>query len=107
MVRRLFTRVGGGQRSLRSDRMQDIWERIEAEFQRQAPGQLWCLRPGATEDQIVALESQVGQRLPEDIRQSFAIHNGVEGFTVPQGPPPSGFDALLDLEQVGGAVAMG
>jgi cell wall assembly regulator SMI1 len=87
--------------------LRDIWDRIEAQFRNHAPGQLWCLKPGATEEQIVALESEIGRKLPEDIRKSFAIHNGVDGFTVPTGPPPNGFDALLDLHLVGGSVAMG
>ena len=80
--------------------MQDIWRRIEAQFQLHAPEELRRLSPGATEGRIADVESLVGRRLPEDIRQSYAIHDGAAGYIVPSGPELGEFDFLLDLETV-------
>jgi cell wall assembly regulator SMI1 len=87
--------------------LRDIWERIEASFQSQAPGELWRLTSGATEDQIVDLESQIGQRLPDDIRQSYAVHNGVNGYVVPAGQILSEFNFLLNLKSIASAMIRG
>jgi cell wall assembly regulator SMI1 len=80
--------------------MQDVWNRIEAEIRRQAPGELAFLSRKATKAQIDKLESLVGRPLPDDIRQSYAIHNGVRGYLVPSHPGRNSFDLLLDLKTI-------
>ena len=77
--------------------MRDIWQRVESQFRIQAPDRLSQLAPGATPKQIDELERLVGRPLPDDFRQSYAVHNGAYG--VPFGEFP---DYLLTLEQIVG-----
>ncbi len=55
--------------------MKDLWNRIEAWIAANTDGDL-ALRKGATEKQIKAVEKKIGRRLPDDLRESFAIHDG-------------------------------
>lgn len=55
--------------------MQKLWQRIEQWIANNTDGDL-ALRPGAPEAEIVALETQIGRRLPDDLRESFLIHDG-------------------------------
>ncbi|MDC3379208.1 SMI1/KNR4 family protein [Planctomycetota bacterium] len=55
--------------------MRDVWERLERWFQERAEVSIG-LRPGASEDTIAAAESTIGRRLPEDVRESLAVHDG-------------------------------
>lgn len=80
--------------------MKDIWQRIESQFRRQAPDELWRLTRPASQEEIEAFENLVGRPLPEDFRASYAIHNGVRGRVVPYGPDLDWLDFLLDLETI-------
>ena len=95
--------------------MQDIWSRIEAQFRRHIPKpededdeeDFAPLTPGASEDEIIALESQIGRRLPEDFRQSLAIHDGISSeYAVPSGTGLLSRYVLSDIEQIGRDLAM-
>jgi cell wall assembly regulator SMI1 len=62
--------------------MRDIWRRIDTHFAASIPDILERLGPladGASEDEIARLEGTMGIRLPEDVRQSYAIHDGTGG----------------------------
>jgi uncharacterized protein (TIGR02996 family) len=56
------------------------WARLEAWCQRHHPRLSGVLNPGASAAEIEALERAIGQPLPLDVRESFAIHNGGRGF---------------------------
>jgi cell wall assembly regulator SMI1 len=77
--------------------MKDVWRRVESQFRLQAPNRLSQLEPGAAPAQIDEFERLVGRPLPEDFRESYAIHDGAYG--VPFGEFP---DYLLTLEQIAG-----
>lgn len=53
--------------------MRDVWERIERNI---GPQKRSKLAPGASPDEVAQLESRLGVALPEDVRASYAIHNG-------------------------------
>ena len=52
------------------------WQRIEHWCQIHAPEVIETLRPGATEQQISAFETTNRVQLPDDVRQSYLIHDG-------------------------------
>ncbi len=56
--------------------MQQIWARLEAWLQANAPEMLEMLQPGALDEQIVATERALGIQFPDVVRQSYRIHNG-------------------------------
>ncbi|RYX80736.1 glucan biosynthesis protein [bacterium] len=53
------------------------WKRIAAWYDANTPEGTLVLAPGASEEEIVHLENTIGFRLPDDLRASFAVHNGV------------------------------
>src|SRR5262249_7896979 len=56
------------------------WSRLEGWCQRNQPALLRAIHPGASAEQIAAVERAIGQPLPADVRESFAIHNGGDRF---------------------------
>lgn len=52
------------------------WQRLETWCRQHHPRLLATLNPGATAEEIAAVEEAIGQPLPADVRESFAIHNG-------------------------------
>lgn len=52
------------------------WARLERWCRDHHPALLNDLAAGATAEQIGALERAIGQQLPVDVRESFALHNG-------------------------------
>ena len=54
----------------------DSWLRLERWYRIHAPDVIESLRSGATEQQISAIEAESGIQLPEDVRQSYRIHDG-------------------------------
>jgi cell wall assembly regulator SMI1 len=55
--------------------MQDIWDRITSWLSIHAPEILNSFQPGATEDEIRAVEEKLWITFPADIRLSFHIYN--------------------------------
>lgn len=55
--------------------MKDVWARVENWIAANTDGDL-ALRPPAAEADIVALETLLGRRLPDDLRESFLVHDG-------------------------------
>lgn len=53
----------------------ESWEKIIEWGNRNAPEMLTDLNPGASEEQIAALEVELGQSIPADFRESLLIHN--------------------------------
>lgn len=56
------------------------WTRLENWCHQYHPRLLSALNPGATAEEIEAVESVIGQPLPPDVRESFTIHNGGSDF---------------------------
>ena len=56
--------------------VREAWERMEAWCEEHHPALLDVLSPGATEEQIAALEASIEHALPEDVRESLRRHNG-------------------------------
>ena len=52
------------------------WRRSERWCERNHPRLLRAHNPGASAEEIEAVERTIGQVLPPDVRESFAIHNG-------------------------------
>lgn len=77
--------------------MREIWNRIEQWLRANAPQVAETLQPGATEQQIVELESLLGRTLPADLRESLLIHDGQTEY------PDVGFvdtQEFLSLERI-------
>lgn len=56
------------------------WTRLEDWCREHQSGLLRLLRPGASMAEIKAVETAIGHRLPVDVRESLAIHNGCESL---------------------------
>jgi cell wall assembly regulator SMI1 len=56
-----------------------VWKRIEAAVGALAPELLGNLEAGATVKESTAFEKAIGHTLPEEVRQSFLVHNGQRG----------------------------
>jgi cell wall assembly regulator SMI1 len=56
--------------------MQAIWTRIESWLEANAPEVLKTLNPGASEEQIKAVEDTLLIQFPDDFKSSYRIHNG-------------------------------
>ena len=57
------------------------WERLEKWFRAHYPEVMENLTPGASASAIRAFETAIGQTLPEEVRQSYLIHDGLDrGF---------------------------
>ncbi|WP_395093898.1 GNAT family N-acetyltransferase [Armatimonas sp.] len=53
-----------------------LWERIERELEAQFPHVLATLNPGASEEEIIAVEQALGIGFLDDFRESLSRHNG-------------------------------
>jgi cell wall assembly regulator SMI1 len=58
--------------------MKDIWIRIHAWLDENAPEGYGYLRPGASDSAISAAEQAMRLELPDDIKASYRIHDGQE-----------------------------
>ena len=56
--------------------MGDIWQRIDKWLSVNAPKVLNMLQPGATEAEIRETEKFLSVEFPDDVKDSFRIHNG-------------------------------
>src|SRR4051794_16095747 len=56
--------------------MQDVWHRIEAWLRKHAPALSARLPAGVSQAELAAAEEALGVRLPEEVRSSYALHNG-------------------------------
>jgi cell wall assembly regulator SMI1 len=53
-----------------------LWKRVESWLAKRMPAE-WLKSPGLTEAQICAAEEVLGHRLPDDVRESYKIRNGL------------------------------
>ena len=60
--------------------METIWNRIETWLVANAPEILNNLQPGATDEAIKQAEIFLGIELPEDVKASYRLHNGQDGY---------------------------
>jgi cell wall assembly regulator SMI1 len=74
------------------------WQRIERWYQTHAPEVIETLRPGATQQQISSFETTSGVRLPDDVRQSFLIHDGQRDKPYPGAIVGAPYDQLDCIE---------
>jgi cell wall assembly regulator SMI1 len=77
----------------RPARVAHSWERIEKWLKEHLPEILADLRPGLSEADLAKCEEALDQRLPDDVRESYRIHDGQEGDRILK-PTPSG-DGLV------------
>lgn len=63
--------------------MEEIWGRIDSWLDSNAPLILKDLSPGASEDKIAEVESTLGIKMTDTLRQSFIIHDGQLGDRYP------------------------
>lgn len=56
--------------------VRESWKRIADWHDGNARRGRFPLAPGASERQLDALERAIGSRLPEDVRESYRLHNG-------------------------------
>ena len=54
----------------------DSWKRIEAWLDAHLPPYKKTLKPGISDKDLVKFEKAIGTALPEDVRQSWRIHDG-------------------------------
>jgi cell wall assembly regulator SMI1 len=54
----------------------ESWRRIEAWLDEHLPGARATLRPGVSEADLAHFEGAIGHPLPDDVRQSWLIHDG-------------------------------
>lgn len=59
--------------------MGELWARIEASLQRNAPDTLSTLEPGATDSQIAEADQALAVSPPQEVHESYRIHNGMRG----------------------------
>jgi cell wall assembly regulator SMI1 len=57
--------------------VEGAWKRLETWYREHCPDILDGMGPGATPEEVRAVEQTIGRSLPEELRQSFAIRNGV------------------------------
>jgi cell wall assembly regulator SMI1 len=72
----------------------DLWKRIIAWFSINVPANLCSFGQGVSEEELASAESKMRVRLPDDVRESYLLHNGMGRIDF--------FDAhkLLTLEEV-------
>jgi cell wall assembly regulator SMI1 len=56
--------------------MKNVWKRIHAWLDANAPEGYGHLRPGASAEAIRAVEKAMGLKLPADVKASYRIHDG-------------------------------
>jgi cell wall assembly regulator SMI1 len=78
----LFGRGDAVVRNELADTTRRAWDRLEQWCRRHDRLLLRSLNPGASDKLIDALEAVIERPLPPDVRQSFAIHDGVQGSFV-------------------------
>jgi cell wall assembly regulator SMI1 len=59
--------------------MQPVWSRLEAIFKQRYPTLFESLNPPATVEQLDAFEAATQLRLPDDVRESYLLHDGCKG----------------------------
>jgi len=65
--------------------MVETWVRIERRLAQLGCLEAMALRPGADAQEIERLETHLGVKLPDSLRQSLAIHDGQDGFGLAYG----------------------
>ena len=60
----------------RSIEMTDLWPLFEEQLALHLPSVAANLRPGVSESQWAAFEAEIGQTLPDDVREAYLRHDG-------------------------------
>jgi len=92
----------------------ESWVRIESRLRSHADGESKPLPLGAAADEVRLVEAELGMALPDDVRKSYALHNGSgrlwiceQGFLMPLVAPTEGLLSgygVLDLWRAMGDV---
>ncbi|MBC8288946.1 MAG: SMI1/KNR4 family protein [Planctomycetes bacterium] len=77
-----------------ADSIANSWPRIEAWLNSNAPDAAKRLHPGASDEQIAALDATLAVALPDDLKESLRIHNGAEELGVFPSSDTSGLDLM-------------
>ena len=56
--------------------MTDLWPLLEQQLALHVPSVAANLRPGASKSQWAAFEAEIGQTLPDDVREAYLRHDG-------------------------------
>jgi cell wall assembly regulator SMI1 len=59
--------------------VEEAWRRFEQWFQQRFPEHLHYWRPGVAAGEIPAFEEAIGRTLPEEVRLSYRLHDGLPG----------------------------
>jgi cell wall assembly regulator SMI1 len=59
------------------------WQRLDRWYKTHAPEVIESLRPGASEQEISAIEKESGVQLPDSLRQSYMVHDGENDMAYP------------------------
>ena len=81
-----------------SEQVRQAWDRIEQWFSKNVPSALENMGEPATQAQLDACEQALGVTLPDDVRASYMIHNGIKDENNPG--LFSSWDVFLSLDQV-------
>lgn len=73
--------------------MQEVWKRIEEWLKNNAPAVFEKLASGASETEIAKTERSLPVQLPEEVKESYRLHNGHPGWFISGGE-------LLSLEGI-------
>ncbi len=76
--------------------MREGWTRIEFWLATNAPEILHTLQAGASDEEIASMEVLLGVTLPEDMKESYRIHNG----QVSESERLMGYWELLSLDRI-------
>lgn len=69
----------------------ESWRRIESWLDGHLPGLTMTLRPGVSGEDLAKFEAAIGRALPDDVRESWLIHDGQQPF--PEGVKSKYFEA--------------
>jgi cell wall assembly regulator SMI1 len=86
--------------------VRDSWSRIAAWAAANIPSNEFRLASGASEQEIAELEGLIGCPLPDDVRESYQIHNGTDETVFPcywsdGGLLPQEYGELVTLKVMG------
>lgn len=54
----------------------EVWDRLEAAMAHHDPARLRSLRPPAANEQLLAVETEIGHAFPEQVRYAYSRHDG-------------------------------
>ncbi|MCA9031485.1 MAG: SMI1/KNR4 family protein, partial [Planctomycetaceae bacterium] len=81
-------------------RVSKAWQMIEDWYAANAPNGLPGLREGATAHDIRNAERDLGIEFPDEVRQSYELHNGSKNAVFPYGYYLLSLEEIVDEREV-------